>query len=49
MPGPKKDWGEVFEISEKEFDDTFDTYSNNYSRFRLADGNEIRFLRKYEL
>ena len=37
------------EISEKEFDEIFDFYMENYSRFRLVDGNEVRFLRKYEL
>eukprot|EP00331_Platyophrya_macrostoma_P024034 CAMPEP_0176448000 /NCGR_PEP_ID=MMETSP0127-20121128/25461_1 /TAXON_ID=938130 /ORGANISM="Platyophrya macrostoma, Strain WH" /LENGTH=192 /DNA_ID=CAMNT_0017834743 /DNA_START=14 /DNA_END=592 /DNA_ORIENTATION=- len=37
------------EIAEKEFDETFDLYLKNYSRFRLVDGNEVKFLRKYEL
>ena len=41
--------GNGIEILEKEFDDIFDFYMDNYSRFRLVDGNEVKFLRKYEL
>lgn len=34
------------EVSEEEFDKNFDSYTKNYSRFKLVDGNKIQFLKK---